>query len=494
MIRHSLSICYLTKRQNAIAGIANQLRLSFPKVIASQAASIDALAAQKELDIIIADPEFKNVSHSTPVLYIISEKEASKFINAPYDFVTDVEAGTHALVRAVKNILERRRLSENLKEATIKDEMTGLYNQRFLLETLAREVKKATRYSYPLTLLYIGIDGIRKINGKFGHAIGDRVIVDFGLILTNSVRCVDTVGRFSGDEFLAILPETPQSNAIKVCERIRNSANNLAFANGEAGLNVTAGIGISSLSSTTRTKEELLNSARAALAGAKKGGENTVCTFEEARLIDEPTRENKELISAIQRQITMFTEEAKKTHFGNILKLFGEIPLFRKTLPHAEHVAFYSERLANKIGLSAEDSAALRQSTLLHDIGKLAIDERIVMKNGALTSTEYAIVKQHPVFAAQMLADSAFLKSEVNTILHHHEHFDGNGYPDHMQSNFIPMSARIIGLAEAWDTMISEQPYRNALPLDRALAELKRGAGQQFDPELVTVFTGLIEN
>jgi len=127
-------------------------------------------------------------------------------------------------------------------------------------------------------------------------------------------------------------------------------------------------------------------------------------------------------------------------------------------------------------------------------LGKISIDKSILLKPGKLTEEEWVIVKQHPRIGADILSGVHILKDIVPLVLYHHEHFDGNGYPDHMQSNFIPMSARIIGLAEAWDTMISEQPYRNALPLDRALAELKRGAGQQFDPELVTVFTGLIEN
>jgi HD-GYP domain-containing protein (c-di-GMP phosphodiesterase class II) len=123
----------------------------------------------------------------------------------------------------------------------------------------------------------------------------------------------------------------------------------------------------------------------------------------------------------------------------------------------------------------------------------VAIDERIVTKSGLLSSTEYAIIKQHPLFASQMLMGSIFLRNEANIILHHHEHFDGNGYPDHMYGTQIPLSARIITLAEAWDSMITAQSYRPALPLDQALSELKTQSGKQFDPELVAVFTGLIE-
>lgn len=493
MSKNQLTICYLTKKQNSIALIASLLQKEFPKLKAFQADSAEEAFSTKDVDLFIVDSEFKKISTTVPVLHVITESEIENFLSENCEFITDKELGSHALVRAVKNIIELKKLSTELQEASIKDELSGLYNQRYLLETLAREAKKAERYNSPLTLLFMGIDGLRKINTTHGHTAGDQVIVDFGLIATNSLRCVDTVGRFSGDEFLAILPETSVNKSLKVCERIQNAVKNFAFANGKAGLNVTVGIGVSELSTTIRTKEELLDSARQALAGAKKRGTNCVCTFDEAKLIDEPTKENRELITASQHQISLLTDEAKKAHFNSILKLFSELPTYKKLISHSEHVAFYSERLASKMGLNQEEITTVRNSAILHDIGKLAIDERIIMKNGPLTSTEYAIVKQHPVFGVQMLSGSTFLKNEMMSILHHHEYFDGNGYPDHMQGTYIPLSARIIALAECWDTMITPQVYRDALPLDEALRELKNGAGKQFDPELVAVFAGLIE-
>lgn len=493
MSKNSLSILYITKKQNAIAPLASILRHAFPKLTASQTASPEEIHNFKDLDIIIADDEFK-IKTDLPILGVVPIEKAEEYARQRFDFVTENEVSSYAIARAVKDILERKKLTQELKEASIKDELTGLYNQKFLLETLARETKKATRYSYPLTLLYIGIDSLRKINSKYGHEIGDRVLVDFGLIATNSVREVDTIGRYSGDEFLAMLPETSSLNSIRVCERIQNAVKNFAFVSGEAGLTITAGIGMAELSTSIRTKEELLNAARQALAGAKKRGASSICTYEEAKLIDEPTKENRDLITAVSSQITMLTDEARKNHFLGILKIFTEMPLYRKMLSHLEHVSFYSERLAAKMGLTGEELALVRNSALIHDIGKLAIDERIILKNGPLTSTEYAIVKQHPVFAAQMLSGSIFIKNEINTILHHHEHFDGNGYPDHMQGTHIPVASRIIHLAESWDAMITAQDYRPALPLDQALNELKKGAGKEFDPELVAIFTGLIEN
>lgn len=494
MSRNQLTVCYITEDQGAVASLSHTLKAAFPKVSASTAASIDEALSRKDTDLIIADDSFKNISTTIPVLRVIPESDIIQYVAQKEDFVTYAELETHALVRAVRSLLEKNRLASELKDAVVRDERTGLFNQRYLVESLNKEAKKAIRYGYPLTALYMGIDGLKKINAKYGPEAGDQAIVDFGLILSNSLRCVDTVGRYSGDEFMAILPETSLANSIKACERIQSATKKFAFANTDSDLTLSASIGIASLSHEIRTGEELLRAARLALSGAKQRGSGSFCTFEEAREIDEPTKENRELISALQQQIQMLTEDAKKSHLAGILKTLNDLSFYKKLVSHHEHVAFYAERLASKLSVPPEDLAIIRNSALLHDIGKLAIDERIITKNGALSSTEYAIVKQHPLFAAQMLAGSVFLKNEANIILHHHEHFDGNGYPDHMNGNRIPLASRIITLAEAWDTMITAQNYRNAMALDQALTELKAQSGKQFDPELVAIFTGLIEN
>jgi len=493
MSKKELTICYLTENKSPLTGIVNALKPAFSKVTVLRAETAEEAYSSKGVDLIITNKPLEKAPAGRPILKIVPEKEAGAHILLNEDFITTGEVETHALARAVLSVMEKKHLLEELNDAVIRDEATGLFNQRYLAEALVKEVKKAVRYNYPLTVIYIGLDGFKKINLKYGPELGDQAIVDFGLILSNSLRCVDTIGRFTSDEFMAILPETSAENALKACERIKNATNNFSSSSTDANIALSAGIGIASLNSELRTSDDLLKAARMALSGAKKRGAGTICTFEEAKEIDEPTKENRELIAAIGHQLLMLTEDARKSHMAGIMKLFNEFPYYKKLISHHEHVAFYAERLATKIALSAEETALIKNSALLHDIGKIAIDERIVLKSGLLSSTEYAIIKQHPLFAAQMLSNSVFLKNEGNIILHHHEHFDGNGYPDHMHGSQIPLSSRIITLAEAWDAMITAQSYRSALPLDHALSELKTQAGKQFDPELVAVFTGLIE-
>jgi len=196
----------------------------------------------------------------------------------------------------------------------------------------------------------------------------------------------------------------------------------------------------------------------------------------------------------IKNSVVSLSEESKRHHRAEIVKLFAANPFYQKIMAHSEHVAFYSEKIATELGLDRDEIASLKTSAVLHDVGKIAIDDRIIFKNGPLSGTEFAIVRQHPLLAAQMLSESVFLKKEIGAILHHHENFDGTGYPDHMQASSIPLAARIIALAEGWDTMITPQTYRDAIPLDQALSELRNNAGKQFDPEVVEAFVNLIEN
>ncbi len=492
MARTQLNICYLTKKQNVIARIASTLNGAFPQLTASQESGEASIKGTP--DLIIADKEFANIAVDSPILFVIPSEDVPLYTNrGKTNFITEDEMFTHALVRAAKSLIEQNKLTNSLKEATIKDELTSLYNKNYLSDILGREVKKSNRYRTPLTLLYFGIDGLKKINEKYGHSTGDRVIIDLGLILANSVREVDIVGRFVGDEFLAILPETPPNDTLRVCARIQHAVKNFAFVSGMAGISVTVSIGIAGLTGEIRTKEGLIESVRTALSGAKKRGTDSVCTWDEASTVSRPLEEDKKLILTLQEEIAKLTENAKRAHFDDIMKMLEELPLHKKLFPHSERVAFYSEKLASKLGVGTTETNTIKYAAFLHDIGKVALDELVVLKETTLSGIEYAFIKQHPVIAAQILTHSIFMKNEINMILHHHEKYDGSGYPDGLQGRHIPIGSRIIGLAESWDTMITAQVYRDALPLDQALTELKKGAGKQFDPELVAVFTGLIE-
>jgi HD-GYP domain-containing protein (c-di-GMP phosphodiesterase class II) len=176
------------------------------------------------------------------------------------------------------------------------------------------------------------------------------------------------------------------------------------------------------------------------------------------------------------------------------MNAIGEIPMLKRhILPHSERVAFFSRRLAESMGLEESKTKSVYRAGLLHDAGKLAIDPEILTKPGRLTFPEQELLQKHPLLAVQILGASPFLNEEIGGILHHHERFDGEGYPEKLSGESIPITARIIAVAEAWDVMTNPQPYRpKPLSLDDALDEIKRASGTQFDPDIVAYFSNLI--
>ncbi len=343
MARRQLNICYLTKKSNAITRLAESLRPAYPKIAAWQTSNPEELFSDKRPDIIIADPDFRTSELPKSALYVIKQKEAQKFIkDSSVQFITEDELGTHAFVRAIGNIIEQERLLTQLQESSIKDELTGLYNKKFMLDILGKEVKKSIRYHTPLSILFVGADGMKKIN-EHGHGIGDQVIMDLGIIISQSVREVDVAGRFDGDEFIAILPETTLENSSHVCKRIQYTTKNFAFANGEPGLAVTVSMGVSELEGNLRSREDLVESARQALAGAKKRGPGSICTWEEAKTKADPVKENAAIISSVRHQIALLSEETEKNHYKNLMKLFESMSSYKRRQHHSERVAFYSE-------------------------------------------------------------------------------------------------------------------------------------------------------
>jgi putative nucleotidyltransferase with HDIG domain len=158
---------------------------------------------------------------------------------------------------------------------------------------------------------------------------------------------------------------------------------------------------------------------------------------------------------------------------------------------HSQRVARYMELMARELRLAKVDLPTLRRGALLHDLGKIGMPDEILRKAGELESSEWTIMKRHPAYGARILAGIPFLSGAAEIVRHHHEHFDGSGYPDGLAGEEIPLGARIFALADAFDAMTSDRPYRKAMSLPDALKEIERCAGGQFDPAIATAFLNL---
>lgn len=161
---------------------------------------------------------------------------------------------------------------------------------------------------------------------------------------------------------------------------------------------------------------------------------------------------------------------------------------------HSRRVSFYANALAGRAGVSDADRQRVRIGAFLHDLGKVGVPSDLLLREGTLSAAERRIVQQHPVIGERLVKPLGLNASLVHAIRHHHEWWNGRGYPDRLAGDAIPYAARIVSIADAYDAMTTDRPYRRALPRDVVLDELVAGAGVQFDPELAQEFVSLLES
>lgn len=358
--------------------------------------------------------------------------------------------GTYNILASARDVTELRRSQEKVRFMSFHDRLTGVYNRAFVEEEMNRlDVDR----QLPISVIVGDVNALKLTNDTFGHFEGDRLLTNLAEILRKSCRDEDIIARWGGDEFVIFLPRTNNEEAENICQRIK-----------EACLQHPLSPVRPSIAMGVATKTNMKQS----LYGLISEAENRMYR-------------NKQLESHESRQLIIESLEKR---------------LFQHRKESPERIARLSniaEMFSRYLGLSSVDTERLMLLARLHDIGYISIDEAILNKKGPLSDEEWDVIKKHPEIGmriAQSSNDLAFLSEDI---FHHHEHWDGRGYPLGLKGRNIPLKSRIFAIIDAYDSMTSERTYREPFTHEQALDELRECAGKHFDPELVKHFLNIFD-
>jgi len=379
------------------------------------------------------------------------------------------------------------RLTEAWTLATV-DQLTGVPNRQAVIVELEKEITRAARYGHQLSVVMVDIDHFKRLNDSHGHAAGDVMLRQIADVLRTNLRTVDVVGRYGGEEFLIVLPETDVDAAASLAEKLRRMVgrHEITLEDGFRA-SATMSAGVAGGFGGHLDIDALVRDADNAMYSAKALGRNQVYVFHEL--------EDNGLVrrAAIAPGARNHAIEVGRAAFGAATESLTAALDARPGWAGkpSSMIAGAAVELAVGLGLPASEIERIRVASLLHDLGKLAIPEAILTKPGELNDPEWKIVSEHPKIGQVILEQAGALRDAATIVLHHHEWFDGRGYPHGLAGEEIPVGARIVAIADAYEAMVAGRPYRAAITHQAAIQELRRHGGMQFDPQLVEAFADL---
>ena len=390
------------------------------------------------------------------------------------------------------------------------DNLTNLYSHRRFQELLTEELSKATDNGSSLSVLIFDINEISQINKDFGHSKGDEVIKLVAEKISQNLRKQDIAGRYGGDEIGVILPGMDTNEAKYLAEYITYVIS-CTFIDDVGPVKVSVGLATYPTDATDREKLLILTEQGVFVSRSKgyKNGTSTIVSVQDYDFWDDASLNSfASVIAKRHSQIGINFEETLLDKFkhentltkNHIIEIVTSLASAidakdEYTKDHSASVSRYSVALAKAINLPEKEIERIRLGGLLHDIGKIGIPENILRKPTQLTEEEWAILRQHPAIGAdKILLPNPSLHDLIPIVKYHHERWDGTGYPEGLQGNQIPLSARIVAIADSYHALISDRPYRKGLSIDKACKILEKGADSQWDKELVRQFVLIAES
>ncbi len=358
--------------------------------------------------------------------------------------------GSVGVLSMCVDISELKEKEKELKYLSYHDGLTGLYNRYYVEAEMER---LDTKRQLPISVIMLDINGLKLVNDTYGHDKGDKLLIKVADIIRDNIRQEDIVARWAGDEFVIILPQTDKQRAQEICQRIDKACEEADFNS----IPISLGMGSATKTVIDQDIFNMLNKAD----------------------------------SDMYKDKLAKRRSAKHRLLRNLLNTL--VAKSNETKGHAVRMTELAHRLGEEIGLNREQLKNLSMLATLHDIGKVTIPEEILTKPGRLSEDERKIVNEHPEKGYRIVASIDEYSHIAKYILHHHEKWDGSGYPEGLQGEDIPLLSRIITVVDAYDVMTGGRPYQKAKNREETLEELKKCAGSQLDPELVKVFVRLIE-
>ena len=407
-------------------------------------------------------------------IILLSHKNGKSRISA--DDVAFLAALASVASIAIKNSM----LYEQAYREAVTDELTGLYNRKHFnakMEELFLSCKKSS-----LVLVLINVDDFKLYNQLYGMAEGDRALQRIARVITASIGENGVAARYSGKEFAILLPHYDVLAAKKLTESISRQIYSLNESGGEYSIKrLTISAGISAYPYGASTPKELLDNVDLSVYHAKRSGKNAIRVFDTTVNGVKKLEESgapKYIYQEYESTVFALTAAiATKDHY---------------TFRHSNNVAYYATSLGEALGMNQDTIEMLRQAALLHDVGKIGIPESILNKPGRLTEEEFGVVKGHVEASIGIIKHLPSLDYVIPAVTGHHERYDGGGYPRGIAGENIPLTARILCVADSFDAMVSKRCYKPGIPLKRVMEILREEAGKQFDPRLVEAFLSLL--
>ncbi len=428
-----------------------------------------------------------------PIIFLSAKDQATDKISGlemgAIDYITKPFDPGELRAR-VAIVFQMISLQEKLLAQANTDELTGVANRRSFRELLDREILQSKNFGRPLSLVMIDIDHFKKINDTYGHLGGDAILKQLAKLLGENVQNMDLIARYGGEEFVIIMPDTPADKARLGAEKIRQLVEKYRWKLSTENVQITISMGIDYIDAgKTLTAEDLIRNADSALYLAKQRGRNCVLQWDQtvdAKVVSDMTDSD---FQKLQDQVQIIAQTSRGQLVQQLYDLVREWESQQEELiGYTEDVIQYTAAIASTLSLKPPFIDQMITAVKLRDIGRVVLPPIPDEHSETNRQKFLQLLHKHPLVSVQVLEPIGVFHKELLMIRHHHEHFDGTGFPDGLRGNAIPFGARILAIAAFFKELTTTGYDRSAYSLNEAVEEIRRSSGTRFDPEIVDAF------